>query len=88
MDSMTPLLFKFNITVPSEFNELLDAPKSTGRPSPKYDHPVQSQWFAPDTGLDQEADYKNISWLLARGNASGSQKLPSRTGFNGIVSQV
>ena len=55
-----------SITVPSELNELLDAPKSTGRPSPKYDHPVQSQRFDPESGLDQEADYKDVSWFLAR----------------------
>ena len=74
--------------MPCELNELLDAPKSTGRPSPKYDHPVQSQWFDPESGLDQEADYKDVSWLLARNNSSGSQKLPAWTGFNGIVSRV
>ena len=77
-----------SITVPSELNELLDAPKITGRPSPKFDHPVQSEWFDPDRDLDQEADYKDISWLHARNNLSGSQKLPAWTGFNSIVSRA
>ena len=49
---------------------------------------MQSEWFDPDRDLDQEADYKDISWLLARNNLSGSQKLPAWTGFNSIVSRA
>ena len=62
--------------VPPELNELLEAPKVSGRPTPKYDSPVQSQWFTPDRDLDNGADYKDISWLLARNLSSDSQKSP------------
>ena len=66
-----------SITVPAELNELLDAPKITGRPCPKYNDPVQPQWFEPDKSVDQKADFKDVSWLLARNSSPDSQKILS-----------
>ena len=77
-----------SITVPAELNELLDAPKITGRSCPKYNDPVQPQWFEPDKSVDQKADLKDVSWLLARNSSPDSQKIPAWTGFNSIVSRV
>ena len=77
-----------SITVPAELNELLDAPKITGRPCPKYNDPVQPQWFEPDKSVDQKADLEDVSWLLARNSSPDSQKIPAWTGFNSIVSRV
>ena len=49
---------------------------------------VQSERVDPDRDLDQGADYKDSSWLLARIILCGSQKLPAKTGFNSIVSRT
>ena len=60
--------------VPPELNEWLEVPKVSGRPTPKYDSPVQSYWFTPDRDLDNGADYKDISWLLTAGTLHHAQK--------------
>ena len=44
------------------------------RSTPKYDSPVQSKWFTPDSDLDNGADYKDISWLLTVGTLHHAQK--------------
>ena len=72
----------------SELNELIGALKITGRPSPKFDHPVQSEKVDSDRDLDQEADYKDSAFLFARNISCGSQKLPAKTGFNSMFSRT
>lgn len=75
------------VTIPPNFNTLLNAPIFVEKPVPWFSYPVSPEWYKCDGVLQKIAEAKDLAWLLCRQHYIIEQRVPAWTGFNHVVSK-